>query len=322
MSYRSVYDKGLQLRPEGNDWLITNADGSVERYPLINKLYKLVSINKVDGGSASYQYDAAGQLIMIKPSPRPAVYYVYADHLGAARVIIRASDNAMVWRWDNAAPFGEDQPDESPARLEKFTYNPRFPGQVYDRETNTHYNYFRDYDPQLGRYIQSDPIGLNGGINTYAYVGGNPLAFFDPDGLTKWNGSITFVAGQAGGGGGASTVAYTLVSECLRGQRFQITGSGVGAYMGIGLKVGASTSAITLNDGLDYINPYVFNGSFDAILAGASFGVGYGWSGVNLGGAHSSWSRSGYIGLDAGITSMTGRSSVSSAKLEQCTCEK
>lgn len=91
--------------------------------------------------------------------------------------------------------------------------------------------------------------------------------------------------------------------------------------MGIGLKAGASTSAVTLNDGLDYINPYVFNGSFDAILAGASFGAGYGWSGINLGGAHSPWSGSAYVGVDAGLTSMTGRSSVSSVKMEKCDCE-
>ena len=111
------------------------------------------------------------------------VYRVYADHIMTPRVITRISDNQMVWRWDSADPFGSQQPDESPSGLPSFTYNPRFPGQVYDRESNNHYNYLRDYDPQTGRYLQSDPIGLAGGLNTFEYVAGNPISSYDPDGL-------------------------------------------------------------------------------------------------------------------------------------------
>jgi RHS repeat-associated protein len=58
--------------------------------------------------------------------------------------------------------------------LGAFAYDLRFPGQFFDQATKLHYNYFRDYDPRTGRYIESDPIGLDGGINTYAYGRNDP----------------------------------------------------------------------------------------------------------------------------------------------------
>ncbi|MCA2997736.1 MAG: hypothetical protein ING75_03950 [Rhodocyclaceae bacterium] len=117
------------------------------------------------------------------------IFYVHTDHLGTPRAITDPSDNRLVWRWKNDDPFGNNTPDENPSgtNTSAFKYNLRFPGQYYDQETNTNYNYFRDYDPSTGRYVQSDPIGLAGGISTYAYVSGNPMSFIDPYGLIRYN---------------------------------------------------------------------------------------------------------------------------------------
>ncbi|GAB2874618.1 hypothetical protein GCM10027277_49810 [Pseudoduganella ginsengisoli] len=111
-----------------------------------------------------------------------SVGYIYSDHINTPRMIMAAASNSVVWSWLDADPFGMAQPVEN-ASGTVFTYNARFPGQLYDKETNLHYNYFRDYDPQTGRYVQSDPIGLRGGINTFGYVLGNPLKYSDQYGL-------------------------------------------------------------------------------------------------------------------------------------------
>lgn len=109
------------------------------------------------------------------------VFYIHSDQINTAREISNAA-GVKVWEAD-PEPFGANLPNENPSGQGTFTYNPRFPGQYFDRETGLHYNYYRDYDPQIGRYIQSDPIGLGGGPSTYGYVGGNPLNFSDPKGL-------------------------------------------------------------------------------------------------------------------------------------------
>ncbi len=91
----------------------------------------------------------------------------------------------VIWRWDSA-PFGDALPAADPdGDGVPFTLNLRFPGQYFDAETGLHYNYFRDYDPVTGRYLESDPIGLRGGVNTYGYVEGNPVNWSDPTGESR-----------------------------------------------------------------------------------------------------------------------------------------
>jgi RHS repeat-associated protein len=110
------------------------------------------------------------------------VYYIHPDHLDTPRRLTDGQ-NRVVWKWDSD-PFGSYAPDEDPdGDGTKVTLNLRFPGQYFDAETALHQNYFRDYDPAVGRYVQSDPIGLEGGINPYTYVEGNPVAYADPLGL-------------------------------------------------------------------------------------------------------------------------------------------
>src|SRR5438094_9584586 len=96
------------------------------------------------------------------------IYFIHPDHLNTPRMIAN-STGTTVWRWDQGEPFGNDVPNDNPSGAGAFDFPLRFPGQYFDRETNLAYNYFRDYDPAIGRYAQSDPIGLIGGLNTYSY---------------------------------------------------------------------------------------------------------------------------------------------------------
>ncbi len=146
-----------------------------------------------EAGHPIGKYDGSGNLLQetvwlgdlpVAVHQPGARFYIAPDHLGSPHQITDAS-GAAVWLWHHD-PFGKRDPTGT------FTYELRFPGQFFDQSTKLHYNYYRDYDPRLGRYIESDPIGLAGGINTYAYAKGNPAGTIDPLGLAGFSiGPIT-----------------------------------------------------------------------------------------------------------------------------------
>ncbi len=110
--------------------------------------------------------------------------YIFTDHLNTPREVARINGASYVslWKWDSL-PFGDTAPNSNSAGRGTFTFNHRFPGQYWDKETGLHQNWHRDYDAGLGRYVQSDPIGLRAGTNTFSYVKNGPLMNTDMQGL-------------------------------------------------------------------------------------------------------------------------------------------
>ena len=234
---------------------------------------------KKSGGPAGtilYWYDEAGHLLgeysstgvliqetvwmgdipvaTIRPNGASvSVYYVHADHLNTPKMVTRPSDNKQMWRWDQD-PFGTAAPNQNPQSAGTFVYNLRFPGQYYDQETGLNYNYFRDYDPSTGRYVESDPIGLKGGsYSTYAYASGNPISRRDLLGLWDWPALPQSVVDASAGIGdvllfdqGARLRALldiNGVNTCSGSYKTGYFAGGVGlAFMGYGLV--ADTAAV------------------------------------------------------------------------------
>nr|WP_323848015.1 RHS repeat-associated core domain-containing protein [Nitrogeniibacter mangrovi] len=190
VTYR--YDgQGRRVEKAGPAGLVPNG---AERF-MYDEANHLIGEYQADG-TPTREYVWLGDLpvavIDTNTDGTTTAYAIETDHLGTPRLLTDATQSPS-WRW-TSPPFGEVLPDENPAGLYPVVFNLRFPGQYYDKESGLSYNWHRVYDAETGRYVQSDPIGLDGGWNTYGYVGGNPVSFIDPLGLAS-SGQTTQIPG-------------------------------------------------------------------------------------------------------------------------------
>jgi RHS repeat-associated protein len=238
---------------------------------------------------------------------------VHVDEVGRPEAVTDAS-KTVVWQGRNFA-FDRQVVLSSSAPL-----NLGFEGQYFDAETGLWNNGFRDYNPAFGAYLESDPIGLMGGINTYAYVTANPLTYSDPLGLlVNWNGT-----GQAAAvvdGVGAGGFRFNLTSDCVNGVKVHAIVYAAALGAGLGFKFTGSGSAASFHDYSDTPDADVFNGGFGNAAVtfvtggGGSFGktrLGHAWTNVGLTGP--------VYGADVSAGLFIGASMVESSEIIACGC--
>jgi RHS repeat-associated protein len=211
---------GQSLAYDARNRLTTATQGSQVATYVHNgrgeRVSKLVSSGGLGSPPTLYSYDEGGHLLSeYGGTSLPQAEYVYldgtpiaviksgslayieTDHLGTPRIVADPATNAARWAWSFFGDtFGADAPDPSPGGAAAYVLNLRFPGQYYDAETSLHYNYLREYESSIGRYVESDPIGLDGGVATYGYAKQSPVVYFDQDGDTPAVGAaLCFVPG-------------------------------------------------------------------------------------------------------------------------------
>ena len=147
-----------------------------------------------------------------------------------------------MWRWDQAEPFGNSPANDDPdGNLVAFDLPLRLPGQRYDAETGLHYNYYRDYDSGLGRYIQSDPIGLIGGLNPFTYAS-YPTGQVDPRGLMGTSPG----KGQYPPGQGPGTIpGYSCAVQVLKSTTFKPGASDKYKHCVVACKIAVQCGSLT-----------------------------------------------------------------------------
>jgi RHS repeat-associated protein len=209
-----TYDSSGNITADGVNTYTWNAEGELSvvkvggttvgtyTYNLYRQRAKKVAASTAyyvygAGGLLYGEYDTSGNFIreyiylngaplaQIDAGSPEVLTYIHTDHLGTPRFGTNTS-GTQVWSWNNDA-FGTSTPSGTA------TVNLRMAGQYFDSESGLFYNWNRVYNPAIGRYISSDPIGLAGGLNTFLYVGANPVMRIDPRGFDFWDTSNMFL---------------------------------------------------------------------------------------------------------------------------------
>ncbi|HFL6372843.1 TPA: RHS repeat-associated core domain-containing protein [Stenotrophomonas maltophilia] len=249
-------------------------------------------------------------LINVPGTGVPELAYVQPDHLGTPRVVIDPVSDVAIWEWNNRSEvFGNQIPSADPdGDGVAFELALRFPGQQATDSSGLFYNYQREYDPAVGRYSQSDPIGLDGGISTFSYADLTPQAKADPLGLATWTGTMTFAGTGVGIVGGVGGARLTLTSECLNGRQASVELGFAGVGVGTGSPISVTVSNVTLTGGnLMYVDPSELLGASSILSLGAAAGGGGSLSTLRIGDV-SSFGIGGQGGWDASASYLIGRS--------------
>lgn len=229
--YRWTYNElGERVRTRRVNAL-TPLDAPLGSEFLFNENAQLLSEKVVsavsEGGDSRIPVDRFREIVWVDDIPvafvvlrgsLPEVYYIHSDHLNTPRALTRAheiggnSAGTVAWEWsligDGVSAFG------SHAALGHVGFSLRYPGQQWDAFSKWNYNYLRTYEPGTGRYLESDPIGLRGGVALFGYAHGDPLRFVDPTGE-----SALLTAGVALAGGGAMALTVCVLRPEICGFR-------------------------------------------------------------------------------------------------------